>query len=137
MKDQIKKTVIEIIEHVTHEPFIENDIDLKISHLNMDSLDHVDVIMRIEKEFNIEIPDNDAEEVNTINKLVKLVDSMLNPPEAKIKSLSGSLAYYYKEEAGKRRNLLAELDEAIINEDYERASKLCDQIKSNKEGGKQ
>jgi acyl carrier protein len=42
--------------------------------LEADSLDAVEIIMAIEDEFNIEVPDEDAENFQTIADIVKFVE---------------------------------------------------------------
>ena len=42
--------------------------------LSADSLDAVEIIMAIEDEFGIEIPDEDAENIQTVGDLVKYVE---------------------------------------------------------------
>lgn len=42
--------------------------------LNADSLDLVELIMSIEEEFGIEIPDEDAEKIETVNDALKYLD---------------------------------------------------------------
>lgn len=42
--------------------------------LNMDSLDEVEVLMNIEKDFNIMIPDNEAESLKTVGDYIKLIE---------------------------------------------------------------
>ena len=42
--------------------------------LEADSLDAVEIIMAIEDEFDIEIPDEDAEKFQTVEDLVKYVE---------------------------------------------------------------
>lgn len=49
-----------------------------INELGADSLDVVEVAMRLEIEFEIEIPDDDLEQVETFESLVNLVDTKLN-----------------------------------------------------------
>lgn len=44
--------------------------------LGADSLDHVELIMDLEKEFNIAILDEDAEKLHTIQKVVDFMDTM-------------------------------------------------------------
>ena len=39
----------------------------------MDSLDAVEVIMAIEEEFSIEIPDKEADEIRTVQDAVKYI----------------------------------------------------------------
>ena len=45
-----------------------------ISDLNADSLDTVDLIMEFEKEFGIEIPDEDTGKISTVGEAVKQVE---------------------------------------------------------------
>lgn len=44
-----------------------------IDDLGADSLDIVELIMAIEEEFNLEIPDSDAEKVVTVNDVVDYI----------------------------------------------------------------
>ncbi|HIC39527.1 MAG TPA: acyl carrier protein [Candidatus Marinimicrobia bacterium] len=43
--------------------------------LGADSLDTVELIMQLEEEFGIEIPDEDAENITTVGKAVDYIDS--------------------------------------------------------------
>jgi acyl carrier protein len=45
--------------------------------LGMDSLDHIEVIMCLEEEFEIEIDDDEAMKAKTIDDLVVLVENLL------------------------------------------------------------
>nr|YP_009397261.1 acyl carrier protein [Thuretia quercifolia]ARW66447.1 acyl carrier protein [Thuretia quercifolia] len=42
--------------------------------LGADSLDTVELVMAIEEEFSIEIPDEDAEKISTLNQAVKFIE---------------------------------------------------------------
>ena len=42
--------------------------------LGADSLDTVEVVMTLEEEFNIEIPDEDAEKIATVAEAVKYIE---------------------------------------------------------------
>lgn len=44
--------------------------------LEADSLDAVEIIMAIEEEYNIEIPDEEAEKFQTVNDLIKYVETV-------------------------------------------------------------
>ncbi|MBI4042269.1 MAG: acyl carrier protein [Deltaproteobacteria bacterium] len=44
-----------------------------IDDLGADSLDIVELVMAMEEEFNIEIPDTDAEGIRTVNDVVQYV----------------------------------------------------------------
>lgn len=48
-----------------------------IDDLGADSLDTVELIMQFEEEFNIEIPDDDAESIVTVGKAIDYIDSKL------------------------------------------------------------
>ena len=55
----------------------ESDVDMDtnlMKDLSADSLDAVEIIMAIEEEFGIEIPDEDAENFQTVADLVKYVE---------------------------------------------------------------
>lgn len=41
--------------------------------LSFDSLDHVEIIMALEDEFHMEVPDTDAEKLKTPNDMVKYI----------------------------------------------------------------
>ena len=43
--------------------------------LGADSLDTVELIMEFEKEFNIQIPDDDAEKIQTVGEAIKYIES--------------------------------------------------------------
>jgi acyl carrier protein len=46
--------------------------------LNADSLDLVELIMSIEEEFGIEIPDEDAEKIETVNDALTYLDAHMD-----------------------------------------------------------
>ena len=49
-----------------------------IDDLGADSLDIVELVMLIEKEFDIEIPDEDAEKISTVQDAVDYITEALN-----------------------------------------------------------
>lgn len=63
--DRVKKVVVEQLEvepeKVTPEASFAND-------LQADSLDVVELVMALEEEFDIEIPDEAAEQIDTVGK---------------------------------------------------------------------
>ncbi|MDB9421006.1 acyl carrier protein [Microcystis aeruginosa] len=65
--DRVKKVVVEQLEvepeKVTPEASFAND-------LQADSLDVVELVMALEEEFDIEIPDEAAEQIDTVGKAV-------------------------------------------------------------------
>lgn len=66
--ERVKKVVVEQLEveeeQVTPEASFAND-------LGADSLDTVELVMALEEEFEIEIPDEVAEEIDTVGKAAK------------------------------------------------------------------
>ena len=55
---------------VTNEASFTND-------LGADSLDTVELIMEFEKEFNISIPDDQAEKISTVGDAIKYIESSI------------------------------------------------------------
>ena len=49
-----------------------------IDDLGADSLDTVELIMQFEEDFNIEIPDEDAEELRSVGQAVDYISNKLN-----------------------------------------------------------
>lgn len=46
-----------------------------VEHLGADSLDLVELIMSLEEEFGIEIPDEDAEKIVTVKNALEYIDA--------------------------------------------------------------
>ncbi len=46
-----------------------------IDDLGADSLDTVELVMALEEAFDIEIPDEDAEQIKTVNDAIKYIES--------------------------------------------------------------
>ena len=53
---------------------IEIDMDM-MTDLDADSLDAVEIIMAVEEEFDLEIPDADAEKFRTVRDMVEYVEA--------------------------------------------------------------
>ncbi len=49
-----------------------------IDDLGADSLDIVELVMTMEEEFDLEIPDEDAEKIKTVNDVVTYIKSKVN-----------------------------------------------------------
>ena len=72
MFEQIKELIIEELmldedTEITESTSLMNDLEA-------DSLDAVEIIMALEDEFDIEIPDEDAEDFDNIGDIVKYVE---------------------------------------------------------------
>jgi acyl carrier protein len=72
--DRIVKVVSE--ELAISEDEITEDASF-IDDLGADSLDVVELIMALEEEFDIEIPDEDAEEIATVSDAVEYIEENL------------------------------------------------------------
>lgn len=70
--DKIKSIIVEQLDadeaDVTMEANIQDD-------LGADSLDVVDLVMSIEENFDIEIPDEDVENIKTVGDIVKYIEA--------------------------------------------------------------
>ena len=49
-----------------------------IDDLGADSLDIVELVMTMEEEFDLEIPDEDAEKIKTVNDVVNYIKTKVN-----------------------------------------------------------
>ena len=72
--------VLEKVKAILSEQFdVEEDSitpDTNLSEdLEADSLDVVDLLMSIEYEFEIEVPDEDIENIKTVDQLVKYIEA--------------------------------------------------------------
>ena len=54
------------------------DKDSFIDYLGEDSLDNVDLVMALEEEFGCEIPDDAAEQIQTVGDAVKFLEKHAN-----------------------------------------------------------
>ena len=70
--DTIRDIVVEQLN--VEESMVTEDTNL-MKDLEADSLDAVEIIMAIEEQFDIEIPDDEAEKFQTVGDLVEYVDA--------------------------------------------------------------
>ncbi len=52
-----------------------------IDDLGADSLDTVELVMELEKEFNMEIPDDDANNIRSVGDAIKYIDEKVGASE--------------------------------------------------------
>ena len=69
--DKIKEIFAEQLDADTEEMTMDTDI---ARDLGADSLDVVELLMSIEDEFQVEIPDEEIENIKTIGELVKYIE---------------------------------------------------------------
>jgi acyl carrier protein len=76
--NEIKDRILNIISEnlgVKKEELVDN-ADL-VGDLGVDSLDSVELVMALEEEFGVEIPDEEAEKMSTVIQIVKYIQSNL------------------------------------------------------------
>ena len=68
---KIKAIIVDKL--VIDESEVTNDSNF-MSDLGADSLDTVELIMEFEKEFDLQIPDDDAEKITTVGEAIKYIE---------------------------------------------------------------
>jgi len=69
--DRVKKVVVEQLDVNEEEVTLPASF---VDDLGADSLDVVELVMGLEEEFDIEIPDEDAEKIGTVQNAVSYID---------------------------------------------------------------
>ncbi len=69
--DRVKKVVVEQLDVAEDEVTPQASF---VDDLGADSLDVVELVMGLEEEFDIEIPDEDAEKITTVQEAVTYID---------------------------------------------------------------
>ena len=70
MFERIRKIIVDQLGVDESQVTIDSSF---VDDLGADSLDRVELIMALESEFDIEIPDEDAEKITTVNDAVQYV----------------------------------------------------------------
>ena len=73
MSDVLKRVKKIVVEHLDVEAEKVTENASFIDDLGADSLDNVELVMAFEEEFDIEIPDDAAEHIQTVGDAVKLI----------------------------------------------------------------
>ena len=53
-----------------------NEDSLFVEDLNFDSLDHIEVVIGIEKEFDVEISDEEIDDIKSVKDLLSLLEDI-------------------------------------------------------------
>jgi acyl carrier protein len=72
MLEKIKEIVVEQLGVEPEQVVLEANF---VEDLGADSLDTVELIMAFEEEFDVEIPDADAEKIKTVKDVVTYIES--------------------------------------------------------------
>ena len=70
--DKVKSIIVERLS--VDEKDVKNEASF-IDDLGADSLDTVELVMALEEEFGLEIPDEDAEKIVTVGDAVKYIET--------------------------------------------------------------
>ena len=73
--EEIQEIICEQLKAKPEEVKLETSF---IDDLGSDSLDSIELIMALEEKFNIEIPDEDAEGMNTVEDVIRYVANKTN-----------------------------------------------------------
>ena len=72
ISSKVKAIIVDKL--VIDESEVTNDSNF-MSDLGADSLDTVELIMEFEKEFDIQIPDDEAEKIRTVGEAIKYIEN--------------------------------------------------------------
>jgi acyl carrier protein len=72
--EEVKAVIAEELEVEDDQISMES---LIVDDLGADSLDVVELIMRLEEKFDVEIPDEDAEKIQSVGDAVKFIETKL------------------------------------------------------------
>jgi acyl carrier protein len=75
LEDKVKEIIVDQLGVDADEVTIEASF---IDDLGADSLDTVELVMALEEEFNMEIPDEDAEKIKTVGDAIEYIKSHAN-----------------------------------------------------------
>jgi acyl carrier protein len=78
MADTLERVRKIVIEHLDADPEKVTEKASFIDDLGADSLDNVELVMAFEEEFDIEIPDDAAETIQTVGDAVTFIDGKLS-----------------------------------------------------------
>jgi len=77
MSDVLERVTKIVVEHLDVEAEKVTEKASFIDDLGADSLDNVELVMAFEEEFDIEIPDDAAEHIQTVGDAVKFISEKL------------------------------------------------------------
>lgn len=72
MLDKVKEIIVEQLGVEAEQIKMDSNF---IDDLGADSLDTVELIMSFEEEFEVEIPDTDAEKIKTVKDVIDYIES--------------------------------------------------------------
>ena len=77
MPDELEQRVIKVIASTQHIPEDTIKVDSTFEELKIDSLDGINILFAVENEFNINIPDDAAQQIRTVRQMVDGIRKLL------------------------------------------------------------
>lgn len=77
MSEELIKRVIAVIASTQRMPPEKITIDSTFEELGIDSLDGVNILFGVEEEFNINIPDEEAQQIRSVRQMVEGIEKLL------------------------------------------------------------
>ena len=76
--EQIRQRVVEIVcEHLAYNKEQVTDATNFVEDIGADSLDIVELVMELEEEFDIQIPDDQAEKIKTVGEAIDYIETAI------------------------------------------------------------
>ncbi len=77
-RDKIRHDIIAIVGEQLKKPVSELKESDTLDSLGADSLDRVEIVMKLEEHFGIEVNDEEAEKLQTIEQAINYIESLKN-----------------------------------------------------------
>lgn len=79
MMENLEQRVIKIIAQIIDQPSTDISADSSFEDLGLTSLDAVSIMYELEQEFNIDIPDSEANTISSVSDLITGVQKLAMP----------------------------------------------------------
>ena len=90
MQDELTKRVIGVMAATQHIPEEKIEIEKSFQELGIDSLDGINILFALENEFDINIPDEAAKEIKTVQDMVEGVRKLVEMKQAEAGSTASA-----------------------------------------------
>jgi acyl carrier protein len=77
MSEELIKKVISVIASTQRIPPEKITINSTFEELGIDSLDGVNILFGVEEEFNISIPDDEAQQIRSVRQMAEGIEKLL------------------------------------------------------------
>ena len=82
MQDELDKRVIAVMAATQHIPEEKITMESTFQELGIDSLDGINILFALESEFDIDIPDEAAKEIQTVRDMANGVRQLVEAKQA-------------------------------------------------------